>query len=222
MPYDDNFMEHLIADSFHVMYYASNVWNVGNTKWLGVGVFQHPFDMWIKQEIIFETKPTLILETGSANGGSALFYATILDQMQQGRIVSIDLHDEKSGMGLPKFKHKRINFFKGNSVDPGTVKKIKAIIKPSDKVMVFLDSDHRAEHVAKELKIYGPMVTPGCYMVIDDTNLGGHPIMNQNVPGPGPWAAVAEYLQKEKSFEIDQSRHKFYMTWCPNGFLRKK
>lgn len=222
MPYDDNFMERLIADSFHVMYYASNVWNGGNTKWLGVGLFQHPMDMWIKQEIVFETKPTLIIETGSANGGSALFYATILDQMQQGRIVSIDLQDEKSGMGIPKFKHRRINFLKGNSVDLGVVKKIKAMIKPSDRVMVGLDSDHTAEHVLKELKIYGPLVTSGCYMVIDDTNLGGHPIMNQNVPGPGPWAAVAEYLEKEKSFEIDQSRHKFYMTWSPNGFLRKK
>ena len=222
MPYDDNFMERLIADSFHVMYYASNVWNGGNMKWLGVGLFQHPMDMWVKQEIIFETKPTLILETGSAMGGSALFYATILDQMQQGRIVSIDLQDEKSGMGIPKFKHKRINFFKGNSVDPGVIKKIKAMIKPTDRVMVNLDSDHTAEHVLKELKIYGPMVTPGCYMIIDDTNLGGHPIMNQNIPGPGPWTAVVEYLQKDKSFEIDQSRHKFYMTWCPNGFLRKK
>ncbi len=222
MPYDDNFMERLIADSFHVMYYASNVWNGGNTKWLGVGLFQHPMDMWVKQEIIFETKPTLIIETGSANGGSALFYATILDQMQQGRIVSIDLQDEKSGMGIPKCKHKRINFVKGNSVDPGIVKKIKAMIKPSDRVMVGLDSDHRAEHVLKELKIYGPMVTPDCYLIVDDTNLGGHPIVNQNVPGPGPWAAVAEYLQKDKSFEIDQSRHKFYMTWSPNGFLRKK
>jgi len=89
-------------------------------------------------------------------------------------------------------------------------------------VMVFLDSDHSMEHVARELKAYGPMVTPGCYMVVDDTNLGGHPVVNPSVPGPGPFVAVMEYLQKEKSFEIDQSRHKFYMTWCVNGFLRKK
>lgn len=222
MPYDDNFMEHLVADAFHVMYYHSGVWNFGNTKWLGVGIFQHPFDMWIKQEIIFETKPTLIIETGSAMGGSSLFYATILDQMGQGKIISIDIQDDKSGMGLPKFKHKRITFIKGSSVDPGMVKKIKAMIKPIDRVMVFLDSDHRTEHVAKELKVYGPMVTPGCYMVVDDTNLGGHPIVNPTVPGPGPYTAVMDFLEKDKTFEVDQTRHKFYMTWCPNGFLRKK
>ena len=182
----------------------------------------NPFDMWIKQEIIFETKPTVILETGSAMGGSALFYATVLDQMGQGKIISVDIQDEKSGMGIPKVKHKRITFLKGNSVDLAMIKKLKSMIKASDRVMVFLDSDHSMEHVAKELKAYGPMVTSGCYMVVDDTNLGGHPVVNPSVPGPGPFVAVMEYLQKEKSFEIDQSRHKFYMTWCVNGFLRKK
>jgi cephalosporin hydroxylase len=122
MAYDDNFMEHLIADAFHVMYYHSNVWNGGNTKWMGVGVFNHPLDMWVKQEIIYETKPTLIIETGTAMGGSARFYATLLDQMGEGRIVSIDIQDKNSGMGLPQFKHKRVQFVKASSVDPATIK----------------------------------------------------------------------------------------------------
>jgi cephalosporin hydroxylase len=222
MAYDDNFMEHLVADSFHVMYYASNVWNGANTKWMGVGVFNNPLDMWVKQEIIFETKPTLIIETGTAMGGSTLFFASLLDQMGTGRIVSIDIWDKNSGMGLPDYKHKRVSFLKSSSVDPSTIKKVKAMIKPKDRVMVFLDSDHSAEHVFKELKLYGPLVTPGCYMVVDDTNMGGHPIMNMNVPGPGPFAAVEEFLKKDNTFEIDTSRHKFYMTWCINGFLRKK
>ena len=222
MSYDDNFLEHLVADVFHVMYYHSNVWNHKNTTWLGVGIFQHPFDMWIKQEILFETRPTLIIETGSAMGGSALFYASVLDQIGQGRIVSVDLQDESSGMGVPQVTHKRVQFLKGDSVAPATLKAIRAAIKPADRVMVFLDSDHRAEHVLKELRAYGPLVTPGYYLVVDDTNLGGHPIVNPTVPGPGPWAAVEEFLKENKTFAVDQSRHKFYMTWCPNGFLRKK
>lgn len=189
---------------------------------MGVGLYMNPFDMWVKQEIIFETKPTVILETGSAMGGSALFYATILDQMGQGKIISVDIQDKNSGMGIPQFKHKRITFLKGSSIDPATIKKLKAMIKPNDRIMVFLDSDHSAEHVAKELKLYGPLVTPGYYLVVDDTNLGGHPVVNPTVPGPGPFAAVMEYLKKEKSFEIDQNRHKFFMTWCVNGFLKKK
>jgi cephalosporin hydroxylase len=178
--------------------------------------------MWVKQEIIFETKPTLIIETGTAMGGSAMFYATLLDQIGTGRIVSIDIQDKKSGMGLPEFKHKRVSFIKASSVDPITIKKVKSMIKPKDRVMVFLDSDHSTEHVLKELNLYGPMVTLGCYMVVDDTNLGGHPVMNASVPGPGPYAAVEEFLKNDSSFEIDPSRHKFYMTWCINGFLRKK
>jgi len=111
---------------------------------------------------------------------------------------------------------------KGSSVDPAMIKKVKAMTKPNDRVMVFLDSDHRTEHVAKELKAYGPLVTPGCYMVVDDTNLGGHPVMNQTVPGPGPYTAVMDFVEKDKSFEVDQTRHKFFMTWCVNGFLKKK
>ena len=222
MSYNDNFMEHLIADAFHVMYYHSNVWNGGNTKWMGVGVFNHPLDMWVKQEIIFETKPTLIIETGTAMGGSSRFYATLLDQMGAGRIVSIDIQDKNSGMGLPEFKHKRVSFVKASSVDPATIKKVKSLIKPKDRVMVFLDSDHSAEHVLKELKLYGPMVTSGCYMVVDDTNLGGHPVMNMSVPGPGPYGAVEKFMEGNKEFEIDISRHKFFMTWNINGFLKKK
>lgn len=223
MSYDDNVLERLIADSFHILYYSSNVWNHNRTTWCGVGIFQHPFDMWAKQEIIWETKPTLILETGSAMGGSALFYATVLDQLGAGRILSIDIQDEKSGMGLPtKAQHKRITFLKGSSVSPATLKTVKAAIKPKDRVMVFLDSDHTTEHVAKELALYGPLVTPGCYLIVDDTNLGGHPVVNATVPGPGPYAAVQQFLAKDPSFEVDRTRHKFYMTWCPDGFLRKK
>jgi cephalosporin hydroxylase len=222
MSYDDNFMEHLVANTFQVMYFNSNVWNFGNTKWLGVGVYNNPFDMWVKQEIIFETKPTIIIETGSAMGGSAIFFATILDQMGMGKIISVDIHDKNSGMGLPDFKHKRISFMKASSVDPVTIKKIKSMIKPKDRVMVFLDSDHSAAHVLKELKLYGPIVTPGCYMIVDDTNLNGHPIMNMAVPGPGAWDAVAEFMKSADTFETDKSRHKFYMTWSVNGFLRKK
>jgi len=222
MAYDDNFMEHLVADAFHVMYYHSNVWNGGTTKWMGIGIYNHPFDMWVKQEIIFETKPTLIIETGTAMGGSAMFYATLLDQMGTGKIVSIDIQDKKSGMGLPNYKHKRVTFVKASSVDPATIKKVKSMIKPKDRVMVFLDSDHSMEHVLKELKLYGPLVSAGCYMVVDDTNLGGHPVLNITVPGPGPFGAVEEFLKKDNTFEIDTSRHKFYMTWSINGFLKKK
>jgi cephalosporin hydroxylase len=125
-------------------------------------------------------------------------------------------------MGTPQFTHKRIQWIKGSSTDPKIVKQVKALIKPTDRVMLALDSDHTAEHVLKELKLYGPLVTSGCYCVVDDTNLGGHPIMNAAVPGPGPYAAVQEYVAQEKSFTIDQSRHKFWMTWSPNGFLLKR
>jgi len=222
MSYNDNFMERLVSDAFQVMYMYSNVWNGGNTKWLGVGVLNNPLDMWVKQELIFDVKPTLIIETGSSTGGSSLYFATILDQIGEGRIVSIDLQEKDSPMGKPSHKHKRVTFIKANSVGPTTIKNIKSMIKPKDKVMVFLDSDHSMEHVFKELNLYGPLVSPGSYMIVDDTNLGGHPIYNPTVPGPGPYGAVEKFMEGNKEFEIDISRHKFFMTWSINGFLRKK
>ena len=219
MSYDDNYAERLIADCFHVVYYVSNVWNHGNTKWLGKVIFQHPMDMWVKQDIIFETRPTVIVESGTAAGGSALYYATIFDQLGKGKVVSIDLQD--SGAGKPDFTHPRIVFIKGDCLSPKTLSKVKGMIKKSDRVMVVLDSDHKTEHVTKEIKLYAPLVTVGCYLIVEDTNLGGHPVMNPTVPGPGPGQAVYKFIETNKDFEIDKSRHKFFMTWCPDGFLRR-
>lgn len=207
--------EKIVSDIFHTMYYHStHTWNGGITTWMGVPVLQNPLDMWILQEIIFETKPDVIIETGSCAGGSALFLVTIFPKLE---VISIDTGE----LDFPKFEHKRIWWKCGRSTDKTVLMDVKKAVKDK-KIMVMLDSDHTDKNVLAEMEAYGQMVSSGCYMVVCDTNLGGNPVHNNSVKGPGPMKAVEKYFEKHHDFEIDQTKEKFYMTFFPNGWLRKK
>ena len=86
--------------------------------------------------------------------------------------------------------------------------------------MVILDSDHSRDHVLRELELYAPLVTPGCYVVVEDTNVNGHPVVPRF--GPGPMEAVQEYLATTDAFEVDRSREKLLLTFNPSGYLRRR
>ena len=93
------------------------------------------------------------------------------------------------------------------------------LISDKDKVMVILDSDHHKEHVLNELRIYGKFVTKESYIIVEDTNINGHPVYPDF--GPGPMEAVEEFLRENKNFVIDKTREKFYLTFNPRGYLKK-
>lgn len=184
------------------------------TTWLGVSALKLPTDMWTYQEIIYETKPDLIIETGSMYGGSALFLATICDINKKGKIISIDINKKES---FPK--HERIRFWTGSSTDQNIVDEVKNEIKHHQKIMVILDSDHSKKHVLKELEIYSKFVSKDCYLIVEDTAVNGHPILPNF--GDGPWEAIEEFLKTDKNFIIDQGKEKFLLTWNPHGYLKK-
>jgi cephalosporin hydroxylase len=217
-------LEAVIANLFHVLYYNSpHTWNQGWTKWLGTACLQNPLDMWIIQEIMSDNLPEVIIETGSAGGGSALYYATVYDQLKRmklvdGKIISIDMQDRMSPKGV---SHPRITFIKGKSTDKKIVAMVKQEIK-GKKSMVILDSDHTMENVLAEMRAYGPMVGHGHYMVVCDTNLGGNPVEHFECPGPGPMGAVIKFMTDNNDWEVDLGGEKFYMTFHPKGFLRRK
>jgi cephalosporin hydroxylase len=205
-----------IVDQFHALYYNSHIWGAGyrNTSWLSVPVLKCPLDLWIYQEIISEVKPDVIVECETAYGGSALFLASICDLVGRGRFLTIDIERKSQ---LPH--HGRIQYFTGSSVSPDLVEQIRASIGQSERTMVILDSDHKKSHVLQELRIYSGLVTLGRYLVVEDTDVNGHPVLPLH--GPGPMEAVEEFMGENHNFVVDKSREKFFLTFNPKGYLRK-
>ena len=208
--------EKSIVSPFHKLYYDTHVFGKtwGNTFWLGIPTQKCPLDLWIYQEIIFEVRPDVIIECGTAKGGGALFLASMSDFVDNGRVVTIDIEDRE---GRPK--HKRIKYLLGSSTSKEIVEKVRNLIKDGDKVMVILDSDHHKEHVLNELKIYSKFITKGSYLIVEDTNINGHPVAPDF--GPGPMEAVEEFLRENKNFVVDKNKEKFYLTFNPKGYLQK-
>ncbi|MFH1957494.1 MAG: CmcI family methyltransferase [bacterium] len=209
-----NVKEKIIVNQFHKLYYGrcSRTW--GNTFWMGVPVLKCPLDMWVYQEIIFEIKPDIIIECGTANGGGALFLASVCDLIDHGEIVTIDVAEQ----GCPA--HKRIKFLLGSSVSEEILEKVREAVAGKEKVMVILDSAHDKEHVLNELRKYSGLVSKGSYIIVEDSNINGHPVSPGS--GPGPMEAVKEFLkEKGKEFIIDKTKEKFFLTFFPNGYLKR-
>ncbi len=208
-----------VLESFHKIYYE-NPWRTWfRTNWLGVPVFKCPLDLWVYQEIVHERSPDVIVETGTAFGGSALYLATVLDTIGKGGVTSIDIAE--SFDGKPRPQHERITYLKGSSTNPEILKKVRQMIPEDGEVLVILDSDHSAPHVLAELKAYAPLIRPGGYLVVEDTNINGHPVLPEH--GPGPMEALKEFFQSLESegFQHDSSREKYYLTFNPMGYLQK-
>ncbi len=204
----------IVARQFNKIYYDSLVWAGGNTRWLGIPVQKFPTDLWIYEEIIFDEKPDVIIETGTANGGSALFLASLFDLIGKGEIITIDVEENKD-----RPKHNRITFLLGSSTSEEIVEQVKRLVKGKEKVMVVLDSDHHRDHVLGELRIYSVLVSEKGYLIVEDTNINGHPVANDF--GPGPMEAIDEFLKENRHFVVDKSKEKFLLTANPRGFLRK-
>ena len=156
------------ADAFNI---ASNKAQYSyNFSWMGRPIIQYPQDMIAMQEIIWELKPDLIIETGIAHGGSLIYYASLLELIGKGEVLGIDIdireHNRREIEAHPMFK--RIKMIQGSSIDENLVEEVKAIAKGKQTVLVSLDSNHTEEHVLKELQFYAPFVTPGSYIVATD------------------------------------------------------
>lgn len=210
---------------FAELYYRQ--WMLGrgtiDIGWLGYKTLKCPLDLWTYQEIIVELGIDLIVECGTRFGGSAYFFACLFDMLGKGRVVTVDIGDPGStdvdGTERPPPIHPRIEYVTGSSTAPAIVERITADIRPSDKVMVILDSDHRREHVLAELRAYAPLVSIESYLIVEDTNINGHPVLPEF--GPGPWEAVETFVAENSDFIADEARERFLLTLNPRGYLWK-
>jgi cephalosporin hydroxylase len=207
-----------IVKEFQRLYYNTRSRTWQNTRWLGVPIIKCPFDLWVYQEILFELKPDVVIECGTSKGGSAYFLSSMCELTGNGHVITIDLYPKPN-----RPQHERLTYLSGSSTDPQIIGEVTRRIRNADgesaSVLVILDSDHSREHVLNELRLYCPLVTPGSYVIVEDTQLNGHPVWPDF--GPGPMEAVDIFLSENDDFVIDTSREKFYLTWNPRGYLKR-
>lgn len=199
-------------------------------SWMGVPIIQLPADIIATQEVIWNTKPDVIIETGVARGGSMIFMASLLAAMgnDKAKVIGVDIdiraHNRDSIEKHPLSKY--ITLIQGGSVDDDVMAKVKAEIPPGARVMVVLDSDHSRDHVLAECRAYGPLVTEGCYLVVADTVVG-HLTEETALKkrsklwfqGNEPLAALTQYLTETDRFEVDPVINgKLVMSSSPGGY----
>lgn len=194
-------------------------------NWLGMPIIQSADDMIILQEIVFDVKPDVIVETGIAHGGSLVYFASILELLGKGRVIGIDIEVRSHNRRLLE-KHpmaKRIQIIEGNSRDTSIFKKVKKATS-GKKVLVVLDSNHRKDHVLVELRMYSQLVNKGGYIIVEDTimpKVAAYKHAKDYYKTDNAARAAQLFLKENNHFVSDKKWEKLGFTYFPNGFLKR-
>lgn len=205
----------------YLNWYFSDKAFLHSLTWMGIPTRKLVTDVWIYQEILFETKPDLVIEIGSFYGGSTQFLAQMLDACGQGEILSIDISHEHF-----KAEHPRIRTITADCSDPQVVAEVERLCA-GKRVMLIHDGDHTSAAVARDLALYARFVTPEMYLIVEDGVVDildpRHSKIGRAYPDGGPLKAVRGMLaQLEKDFELDLRRERFILTTNPRGYYRRK
>jgi cephalosporin hydroxylase len=196
--------------------------------WLGLPVIQYPQDLIAMQEIIWRTRPELIVETGIARGGSLVFFASMLEMIgPAGRVVGVDVDIREHNRAAIE-RHplsKRIAMLDGSSIDTAIVEEVRAIARTIRSILVVLDSNHTHAHVLRELELYSPLVRKGNYLIVMDTVVENLPaeLFPDRPWGPGnnPRTAVQAFLKDNDRFRLDEEiENRLLLTVAPGGYLK--
>lgn len=198
-------------------------------RFLGVPIIQMPTDIVLMQELIWENRPQVIVETGLARGGSAILHSAMLSLLGEGRVIAVEIdirdHNRDTVEGHP-LGH-RVTLVEGSSTDPAIVDRVRKEIQGVERVMVLLDSDHSHDHVLAELRMYGPMVTPGQFLVAADTLVEELPPQTHRLRpwgrGNNPKTAVDAYLAENDDFTVDPFvNDRLLLSSNRGGYLRRR
>ena len=202
------------------------------TTWLGVPILQWPTDLHILQELLFEARPKVIVETGTNAGGSALFFASMLglihDDPTAGRVVTVDIRipdDVRKTLSDHPVARGRITAIEGDSKSTETMARVEEAIGDERDLFVFLDSDHSRDHVLAELRAYEKLVPPNGWLIAFDTicrDLHDLPGAPSEWKDDNPLAAVDRFLEENRDFERTREPEKLGVTFGPGGFLRRR
>lgn len=201
----------------------SYVWD-----WCGLPIIQLPSDILLMQEIIWGCRPTVVIETGIARGGSVIMYSSILRLLGRGRVIGVDIDirpHNRAAIEEHPFGD-RVTLIEGSSVDPAVLEQIRSTLEPNDTVLVVLDSDHTHAHVLEELNLYSSLVTQGQFLVVADTIVESIPTQTHRPrawgQGNNPATAVEEFLASNSDFERDPwINGKALLSSSRGGYLRR-
>lgn len=206
--------------STYLNWYFTSKGFLHSIDWMGIPTRKIPMDLWIYQEIIVETKPDFIIEIGALYGGSTLFLAQICDELNNGKVVSIDINRD-----FYMAQHERIIAVTGDSTSNDIFSQVRNIIN-NGTVMIIHDGDHNADAVLHDLELYAPLVTKGMYLIIEDGVVDLYDSTRSKLgvsyPNGGPLVAARKFLRLNKGiFEMDARRERFILTTNPEGYLRR-
>lgn len=202
--------------------------------WLGRPIIQLPDDMIRLQEVIYQVKPDVIVETGIAHGGSLIYSASLCQLMGKGRVIGVDIEIRpKNRQAIEAHPlSSSISMIEGSSIAPEIVKQVQDQIRPGESVIVLLDSCHTKDHVLAELRAYGPMISKGSYIVAMDgimKDVVGAPRTAPDWDVNNPQTAVDEFLKENKDFVLEEPPFPFNeglvkdrVTYWPNCYLKRK
>lgn len=210
------------VDRYHRQLYSLDISDYPH--WMGVPIRKTPLDLWIYAEIIQRVKPGVIVELGTAHGGSALFFWHMMNLVNGSKshfgyplVITIDENECPDAIGGLA---SRIVHIQSKTQDPECAKTVEGLLVDGKRpVMLSHDAGHLTHEVLADLELYGPLVTPGSYLVVEDTNIEGKPLGHEGVMGPGK--AVEQFLAAHPEFEVDEACERFGLTFNPGGWLKR-
>ena len=208
-----------VIEKFNDFYYTSGTG--GDLNWRGTPMIKNPCDIWMIIELFQKLRPSVIIETGTHKGGSASFYADILKALEiKTDVITIDINPKWNFEPTTKNIHSVV----GYSIDADSVSVVDRIVRDvlgsrPGHVLVMLDSEHSEANVFAELNIYSKFVTLGSYLIVEDTNVNGHPSLPSH--GAGPWEATEKFLEQNSDFQRDSECQRFLLTYNPGGWLKR-
>lgn len=183
---------------------------------MGIETLKNPLDCWIYQEILFKVRPDVLIEVGSFSGGSTMFFCHMMDIIDHGQVVSVDI--DRSHY---RAEHPRLTDITGDCSDRAIVAEVRRVCRNKSAIVVH-DGDHREEAVLRDMRIYADFVSVGSYLIVED---GVVDLFDRATPlgwkQRGPLRAIERFLQEDGRFEIDADCERFLITWNPKGYLRR-
>jgi cephalosporin hydroxylase len=208
-----------VSDQFNRLYYESGV--AGSLNWRGIPMLKNPCDLWVMLELLQSVRPAVLIETGTHHGGSALYFSEMMTLLGSPvRIVTVDInpkwHVDPESFGIDSI----VGFSTDHKVHQQVREAVdRALLLRAGPVMLTLDSDHTGANVTRELELYSPLVTRGSYLIVEDTNVNGHPAAADH--GPGPWEAVQQFLAVHTDFVRERACERHLLTFFPGGWLKR-